>query len=139
MRIEDAISWKEIEAAYVTGGMSYRKITEMFGVSRYAVENRGKRGGWVEKRKMHEEQKMEEILKADTEAALRRTERLMEVGDQLLCKVEQVTEVTDSPAGLKTLTEALKNIRDAQMLKENKSAEGDRITVVLEEVAGFAA
>ena len=78
---------------------------------------------------------MEEILKADTEAALRRTERLMEVGDQLLCKVEQVTEVTDSPAGLKTLTEALKNIRDAQMLKENRSAEGDRITVVLEEVA----
>ena len=39
----------------------------------------------------------------------------------------------------KNLTEALKNIRDAQMLKENKSAEGDRITVVLDEVAGFAA
>ena len=138
MRIDDRVSWAEIEAAYVTGGMSYREIGEKFGISRSAVGSRGKRGDWVKKRQKFEEDVMERTLEENKEAAVQRLSRLLEVGDQLLCKVEQMTEVTDSPAGLKTLTEALKNIRDAQMLKENKQ-EGDKLTVVLEGAEGYAA
>ena len=138
MRIDDRVSWAEIEAAYVTGGLSYREIGEKFGISRSAVGSRGKRGGWVKKRQKFEEDVMERTLEENKEAAVQRLSRLLEVGDQLLCKVEQMTALTDSPAGLKTLTEALKNIRDAQMLKENKQ-EGDKLTVVLEGAEGYAA
>ena len=82
---------------------------------------------------------MERILEENKEAATRRTERLLEVGDQLLCKVEEVTAVSDTPTALKTLAEALKNIRDAQMLKEGRQEQRSGITVTLEEVADFAA
>ena len=138
MQIDDRVSWAEIEAAYVTGGMSYREIGEKFGISRSAVGSRGKRGGWVKKRQKFEEEVMEQTLEENKEAAVQRLSRLLEVGDGLLDKVQELTALTDSPAGLKTLTEALKNIRDAQMLKENKQ-EGDKLTVVLEGAEGYAA
>ena len=136
--MDGKICWSEIEAAYVTSEKSYRKLAEQYGVPLRTVEDRGKKGNWVQKRRNHGETIMEDILKADREQALQRTERLMQAGDGLLDKVRELTAVTDSPAALKTLTEALKNIRDAQMLKEGRQ-EGDRLTVVLEGVEGYAA
>ena len=136
--MDGKIGWNEIEAAYVTGGLSYRELAEKFGIPRSTVGKRGFRGGWVAKRKRYEEEVMERMLEENKEAAALRTRRLLEVGDGLLDKVQELTAVTDSPSALKTLTEALKNIRDAQMLKEGRQ-EGDRLTVVLEGVEGFAA
>ena len=123
----------------MTSADGYRKIAKKFGVSLGAVEMHGKRDGWVEKRRNYQEPVVERILEENKEAAVRRTQRLLEVGDQLLCKVEEVTAVSDTPAALKTLAEALKNIRDAQMLKEGRQEQRGGITVTLEEVADFAA
>ena len=57
----------------------------------------------------------------DTEQVELRTAHLMQVADKLLLRVEELTmdaEVT--PASLKTLSETLKNIRDAQMIKSRR-------------------
>ena len=123
----------------MTSADGYRKIAKKFGVSLGAVEMHGKRDSWVEKRRNYQETVVERILEENKEAAVRRTQRLLEVGDQLLCKVEEVTAVSDTPTALKTLAEALKNIRDAQMLKEGRQEQRGGITVTLEETADFAA
>ncbi len=113
--------WKKIEAEYLTGHFSYRDLAEKYGVSVDTVASRGKRGGWVGKRMGHEEGVRAEVLKADSEQAVRRTERLMEVADKLLFRVEELSgDAGISPASIKTLSEALKNIRDAQMIKSGK-------------------
>ena len=132
------MDWNEIEAAYVTGGGSYRNLAEKYGISISTVKLHGSRGGWVEKRRQYEEDVMERILEENKDAAARRTARLLEVGDGLLDKVQELTAATESPTALKTLTEALKNIRDAQMLKEG-NREGDKLPVVLKDLAEFAA
>ena len=57
----------------------------------------------------------------DTEFLVQRTAHLMEVADKLLLRVEELTMDTQAtPASLKTLSETLKNIRDAQMIKSRK-------------------
>ena len=133
------MDWKEMEAEYVTGGASYRALAEKYGVSLGTVKHRGARDGWVAGRQAHKEEVMRKVLTADTERILSRMERLQGVGDVLLERVEEMVPEIESPAALKTLTEALKNIRDAQMLKESNRAESEKqtITVVLEGVGEF--
>lgn len=115
------VDWKKIEEEYLAGSVSYRDLAEKYGISVDTVASRGKRGGWVGKRMGHEEGVRAEVLKAESEQAVRRAERLMEVADKLLYRVEELgSEAEITPAAIKTLTEALKNLRDAQMIKSGK-------------------
>ena len=110
--------WNEIEAAYVAGGGSYRQVAARYGVGFSAVKRRGKRGSWVQKREEYGGQLRQALLDADKAARCDRFVKLNRVADRLLERVEELTDAAEvSPASLKTLSETLKNIRDAQMLK----------------------
>ncbi len=39
--------WAKIRKEYIAGGTSYRKLAEKYGVSRSAIEARGRAEGWV--------------------------------------------------------------------------------------------
>ena len=113
--------WNKIELAYLTGQGSYRTLARRYGVSSRAVERRGKKGGWVQKRMEHETEIKKQVLEADTEQVATRTVRLLEVADKLLQRVEELSgEAEITPASIKTLSEALKNLRDAQMIKSSR-------------------
>lgn len=110
--------WKQIEAEYLTGRVSYRKLAEKYSLPVHTVADKGRRGRWVQKRLSHEDHVREQVLKADEAQILARTARLMEVADKLLLRVEELGgDAGISPGAVKTLTEALKNIRDAQMIR----------------------
>ena len=110
--------WKKIETEYITEGVSYRTLAQRHGVSIRWVEQMGAREGWVEKRRAHGEKAQAQVLENDTAGRVQRLEKLMAVADKLLGKVEQLMEEESvNPAAVKTLSEALKNIRDAQMIK----------------------
>lgn len=112
------IDWKKLETEYLTEAVSYRDLAQKYGISHATVAARGAREGWVEKRRAHRETAQETVLAADTARRVDRLERLMAVADKLLEKVEQLGQDDSvNPAAIKTLTEALKNIRDAQMIK----------------------
>lgn len=111
--------WKKIEQEYLSGDVSYRDLAKKYNLSPDTVASRGKRGGWVEKR-LEYCQGLQE-LKSDTQNLQKRTGRLLEVADKLLDRVEELGgEAEMTPASLKTLSETLKNIRDAQMIKSTK-------------------
>ena len=134
--------WNEIEARYVTGNVSYRALAKEYGAALKTLERRGKNGCWVEKRRRHRGQLLEQTLEKDREGRMERIEKLQRAADKLLVRVEELSEAADlSPAGLKTLSEVLKNIRDAQMLQQAKpdAQEKQTLTVVLEGVGEFAA
>ena len=115
----EILDWNEIEQEYVAGEGSYRLLAKKHGVSRARLAQRGKEGGWVEKRLGYSRDLQE--LKADAAQLQQRTGRLLEVADKLLDRVEELgSEAGVTAASIKTLTEALKNIRDAQMIKSAK-------------------
>lgn len=112
------IDWKRIETEYLTENVTYRHLAEKYGVSAGAVGSRAAREGWTKKRRAHSESAQQTLLAADTARRAERLERLMEVADKLLGKVEQLTQEEGvNPAAAKTLSETLKNIRDTQMIK----------------------
>lgn len=88
-----------------------------------------------------------------------RAQRFLSVADKLLSKVEEMAEGEEAitPAGLKTLTDVMKNIKEVQMIKSRRElqeldlklekqrkelgrAEGDgnTVTVILQGTEEFA-
>ena len=74
---------------------------------------------------------MAELVK--TEEAADRTERLMEVADGLLEKVDQILQVEEilSPASAKHLADVLKTLKDIGMVRSREDVDKS-ITVTLE-------
>lgn len=48
--------WKKAQQEYVTGSVSYQDIAEKYGVSKWAVGQRGHREQWTKKRSAYQEE-----------------------------------------------------------------------------------
>lgn len=114
--------WKKIEAEYITTDTSYRKLADKYGVDQATIARRAKKDDWVSKRQHHADKTQAKILTADTQKKVDRVGRLMSVADKLLKKVELAVDQEGpiSAGAIKNLSDALKNIRDAQMLKSDR-------------------
>ena len=114
--------WKKIEAEYITTDTSYRKLADKYGVDQATIARRAKKHDWVSKRQHHADKTQAKILTADTQKKVDRTARLMTVADKLLQKVEQAVD-DDHPMSanaIKNLSDALKNIRETQMIRSEQ-------------------
>lgn len=140
--------WAAVREAYITEGGSYRELAEQYGVGVNAVKQRGSREGWVALRQQARET-------GDGQA---RRERFLAVTDKLVEKVALLTDREEliTAANLKTLSDVMKNIKEAQMLRSPKEQleldmrieklkketgredTGTAVTVRLEETAEFA-
>ena len=111
--------WKKIEAEYITTETSYRKLADKYGVDQATIARRAKKHDWVSKRQHHADKTQAKILTADTQRKVDRVGRLMTVADKLLKKVEQAVDQEGpmSAGAIKNLSDALKNIRDTQMIR----------------------
>ena len=111
--------WKKIEAEYITTETSYRKLADKYGVDQATIARRAKKHDWVSKRQHHADKTQAKILTADTQRKVDRTARLMTVADKLLKKVEQAVDHEElmSANAIKNLSDALKNIRETQMIR----------------------
>ena len=111
--------WKKIEAEYITTDTSYRKLADKYGVDQATIARRAKKHDWVSKRQHHADKTQAKILTADTQRKVDRTARLMTVADKLLKKVEQAVDHEElmSANAIKNLSDALKNIRETQMIR----------------------
>ena len=113
--------WKKIEAEYITTDTSYRKLADKYGVDQATIARRAKKHDWVSKRQHHADKTQAKILTADTQKKVDRTARLMTVADKLLKKVEQAVDHEElmSANAIKNLSDALKNIRETQMIRSD--------------------
>ena len=111
--------WKKIEAEYITTETSYRKLADKYGVDQATIARRAKKHDWVSKRQHHADKTQAKILTADTQRKVDRVGRLMTVADKLLKKVEQAVDQEGpmSANAIKNLSDALKNIRETQMIR----------------------
>ena len=114
--------WKKIEAEYITTETSYRKLADKYGVDQATIARRAKKHDWVSKRQHHADKTQAKILTADTQKKVDRVGRLMTVADKLLMKVELAVDQEGpiSAGAIKNLSDALKNIRETQMIRSEQ-------------------
>ena len=113
--------WEKIKAEYLTTETSYRKLAAKYGVNATTIAKKASKEGWQSERQQQASKTLSKLLAADTKQKVDRATRLKTVADKLLNKVEQVVDQEGpiSAGAIKNLSDALKNIRDAQMLKSD--------------------
>ena len=123
--------WQKIKTEYITTDTSYRKLADKYGIDQATISRKAKKENWVSKRQHHISETQAKILDADTEEKVDRAVRLKTVADKLLEKVEQYVD-TDGPitaASLKNLSDALRNIKDAQMIRTDEDVEEQKARI----------
>jgi hypothetical protein len=114
--------WQKIKTEYITTDISYRKLAEKYGLDQATIARKAKKEDWVSKRQHHADKTQAKILDADTKNKADRAARLMTVADKLLKKVELAVD-QDGPisaGAIKNLSDALKNIRETQMIRSDQ-------------------
>jgi hypothetical protein len=114
--------WAKIEAEYITTETSYRKLAQKYGLNQATIAQKAKAEDWVGKRKQQASTAQALILEKDINKKVDRATRLKTVADKLLDKVEAL--VSDdgylTAASIKNLSDALKNIKEAQMIRTDE-------------------
>ena len=114
--------WNKIKAEYITTDTSYRKLADKYSVDQATIARRAKKEDWVSKRQHHADKTQAKILTADTQKKVDRVGRLMTVADKLLDKVDALVSEQEylTAATIKNLSDALKNIRETQMIRSDQ-------------------
>ena len=116
--------WNSIRQEYITNeSSSYRKLAEKYGISYTSIGERSRKEGWSEQRSQYLTKTLSKSIDAIGKAQAKRAERVVNVADKLLAKIEAVIDGYDGEAliantqALKHITGALKDIKDIQMIK----------------------
>ena len=123
--------WQKIKTEYITTDTSYRKLADKYGVDQATIARRAKKEEWVSSRQHHADKTQAKILTADTKNKADRAARLMTVADKLLRKVEQTVDMEGplSATALKNLADALKNIKETQMVRTAEDIEEQKARI----------
>ena len=123
--------WNKIKTEYITTDTSYRKLADKYGIDQATISRKAKKEDWGSKRQHHLSETQAKILTADTEEKVDRAIRLKTVADKLLDKVEEHINL-DAPlsaAALKNLSDALRNIKEAQMIRTEEDVEEQKARI----------
>lgn len=114
--------WNRIKTEYITTDISCRKLAEKHGVSESTLFKRCSKERWEALRKQHDSTVEAKTLAVDAKRKTDRVARLKSVADKLLDKIEQTVgdDAPMSAGAIKNLSEALKNIQQAQMLRTER-------------------
>ena len=120
-----AADWAKIEAEYITTDTSYRKLADKYNVDQATIARKAKKEDWVSKRQQHISTTQAKVLAADAQQKVDRASRLKNVADKLLDRVEDIVEYDQhlTATAIKNLSDALKNIKEAQMIRTAEDIE----------------
>ena len=126
-----AADWAKIEAEYITTDTSYRRLAEKYGVDQATIARKAKKEDWVSKRQQHISTTQAKIIAADAQQKVDRASRLKNVADKLLYRVEDIVEYDQhlTAAAIKNLSDALKNIKEAQMIRTAEDIEEQKARI----------
>ena len=94
-----AVKWEKIRNEYITADISYRKLSEKYGVSFGSIRDAAKKEQWVKERadyrKSLHEKTIEKAKQANANAEAKRLERIGAITDKLLDKLEKAVDQLD--------------------------------------------
>lgn len=119
--------WKKIKKEYIAGGVSYKDLSEKYGVSQSTLRKTGAREHWANLRNAagtREEQKVVEAVSAQNARFDNAVELALEAACNYLKAPGQMRAVD-----LKDVTTALKNLRDLKGIKSDIDVEEQRARI----------
>lgn len=118
-----SVDWNQIKAEYIAGGTSYRKLAEKHNVSESKLKKIAAKEHWSELRNQSRTKLDRKITETIAKAQVSRLERINNVADVLLARIEVVANNPNldvMPAATITeLTKALKNVKEIQSVKSD--------------------
>lgn len=115
-------NWIKIEKEYVTTEASLRQLAAKYGVGMSSMNRHSRERGWVAKRKAHENVIADKVgarlASAEADEQSDRALRVMQVSDKLLDLCKKMCDMEGiAPRDLRSLTAALMDIKEIQMIK----------------------
>lgn len=129
--------WKKIKTEYISGGTSYRKLAEKYDVSLTTLYRYAKKENWLELRRQAENKAATKIVEIESDKQAERMRRLLTVSDKLLQAVEdaveqfQAGELLLEKGALKSLSGAIKDIKDIQSIKSELDIEEQKARIAI--------
>lgn len=127
--------WNKIKAEYVAGGTSYRKLADKYGVSLRNLQRKAAKESWVDLRQQTVDKAAAKIIESVSSQQARRYQRLQDVTDKLLDKLEGIVEqvcleeMAIDKYTMKQITGALKDIKDIQSIKSPMDIEEQKARI----------
>lgn len=131
------MDWKKAKAEYVAGGTSYRKLAEKYGESLSNIKRIAKNEDWVGLREQCKAKAATKIVEIESDKQAERMRRLLTVSDKLLEAVEdavdkfQAGELILEKSALKSLSGAIKDIKDIQHIKSQLDIEEQKARIAI--------
>ena len=119
--------WKKIKKEYIAGGVSYKDLSEKYGVSQSTLRKTGAREHWADLRNAagtREEQKVVEAVSAQNALFDDAVDLALEAACKYLRSPGQMRAVD-----LKDVTTTLKNLRDLKGIKNDIDVEEQRARI----------
>ena len=93
--VDVGADWSKIKTEYITTDTSYRKLAQKYGVSTTQICNVGREEGWVQLREQHLNKTVAKSVAAAERRKVAQAERMQNVADRLLDKLEKAVEELD--------------------------------------------
>lgn len=124
------MDWDKIKTEYITDeSTSYRKLADKYGVSYTSIGARARQEGWAEERERFRTKTLTKTLNAIGNERAKEAARVQAIGGKLLDKIENAVDDFDmrvlftDRSALKSLTGALKDLKDIMTVKTEDGAE----------------
>ena len=131
------MDWKKIKQEYIAGGTSYRKLAEKYDVSLTTLQRYATKENWVGLKRQTEAKAATKIVEIESDKQAERMRRLLTVSDKLLQAVEdaveqfQAGELLLEKGALKSLSGAIKDIKDIQSIKSELDIEEQKARIAI--------
>lgn len=111
--------WKKIQATYIAGGTSYRKLAEKYGVKLSALRSVAEREKWVELKAQTQHKTNTKLTETVSDIEVKKAVDLFDIADLLADKVREIAATVSDPDSIKKLTSAIKDIKDIKGVKSD--------------------
>jgi transposase-like protein len=132
-----SVDWKKIKAEYIRGGTSYRKLAEKYKVPLSTLKRIAHDEDWVALRDQCSAKAATKIVEIESDRQAERMNRLLTVSDKLLEAVEdavdkfQAGELLLEKSALKSLSGAIKDIKEIQHIKSQLDIEEQKARIAI--------
>ena len=115
------MDWNKLKAEYISGGTSYRKLSEKYGVPFSTLKEHARKEQWTDLRDKARHKADTKFANIIGEKQALKSSKIHDVADKLLDKIVYLLdelELADSQT-IKQCTSALKNIKDIKGIKSD--------------------
>ena len=131
------MDWKKLKAEYIAGGTSYRKLAEKYKANLSVLKRIARDEDWVGLREQCKAKAATKIVEMESDKQAERMRRLLTVSDMLLDAVEESVkafttgELSVEKGVLKSLSGAIKDIKDIQNIKSQLDIEEQKARIAI--------